>query len=137
MVILLLLEPIREKLCQFSFTIVESDDHAVSTASAMLSQSYSFITMVNRANTSSLAVIMLYPFGGTGSTITVIYPGFTVICGEYQLFRPTVYQDGKRVFGLCGPDSSSTAAKVRMTDELVEELNRWIKEDEPESENTP
>jgi len=46
------------------------------------------------------------------------------------------YQDGKRVFGLWGPDSSSTAAKVRVTDELVEGLNRWIEEDEPESGST-
>ncbi len=40
------------------------------------------------------------------------------------------YQNGKRVFGLWGPDSSSTAAKVRVSDEVVEGLDKWTEDDE-------
>ena len=43
------------------------------------------------------------------------------------------YQNGQRVFGLWGPDSSSEAAKVRVSDETVEGLNKWVGEDENES----
>jgi hypothetical protein len=66
------------------------------------------------------------------TTVLILNPvGFFFRSEEYDN-----YQDGKRVFGLWGPDSSSTAAKVRVTDELVEGLNRWIEEDEPESGST-
>jgi hypothetical protein len=39
------------------------------------------------------------------------------------------YQSGKCVFGLLGPDSSSSAAKVRVSDEAVEGLNKWNQEE--------
>ena len=44
------------------------------------------------------------------------------------------YQEGRRVFGLWGPDSSSTAAKVRVSDEVAEGLEKWVDtEGEPEA----
>jgi hypothetical protein len=66
------------------------------------------------------------------------YPDTALICGRdgeghtesgWVFLRPeeyNEYQQGTRVFGLWGPDSSSTAAKVRVSDETVEGLNRWV-----------
>lgn len=65
------------------------------------------------------------------------YPDTALICGREGSEHEEVgwvyllpeehneYQAGKRVFGLWGPDSSSSAAKVRVSDEVVEGLNRW------------
>lgn len=76
------------------------------------------------------------------------YPETALICGRngsdhtesgWVFLRSEEYanyQDGKRVFGLWGPDSSSTAAKVRVTDEPVEGLNRWNDEDKAKSGST-
>lgn len=73
------------------------------------------------------------------------YPDTALICGRnvkdhtesgWVFLKPQEYddyQDGKRVFNLWGPDSSSTAARVRVSDEIVEGLNRWVEEDTEES----
>jgi len=45
------------------------------------------------------------------------------------------YQEGKRIFGLWGPESSSSAAKVRVSDDAVEGLERWAQEEDEESTN--
>ena len=67
------------------------------------------------------------------------YPDTALICGRegdehgemgWVYLLPDEhheYQDGKRVFGFWGPDSSSTAAKVRVSNEVVEGLNKWKK----------
>ena len=89
-VISLLPEPIREKLCQFIFIIAESDDRY---GFDRIGDALTVILVQHYGQQGEYVVadcIVLYPFGGTGSTITVIYPGFTVICEDYQLFRPTV-----------------------------------------------
>lgn len=60
-------------------------------------------------------------------------PGWVFLrSGEYN-----EYQDGKRVFGLWGPDSSSTAAKVRLSDETVEGLNQWADSEEEDESGAP
>lgn len=76
------------------------------------------------------------------------YPDTALICGREDgehtesgwVFLRTQeydeYQSGKRVFGLWGPNSSSTAAKVRLSDETVEELNRWVDDEENESSSS-
>ena len=90
-VISLLPEPIHEKLCQFSFIVAESDDRC---GFDRIGDALTVILVHHYGQQGEYVVadcIVLYPFGGTGSTITVIYSGFTVICEEYQLFRPTVY----------------------------------------------
>lgn len=70
------------------------------------------------------------------------YPDTAIICGRGEKDHTEVgwvyllpdeheaYQAGKRVFGLWGPDSSSSAAKVRVSDDVVEGLNKWNREDE-------
>lgn len=45
------------------------------------------------------------------------------------------YQEGKRVFTLWGPDSSSIAAKVKVGDETVEVLSNWVSEDDEMDES--
>lgn len=68
------------------------------------------------------------------------YPETALICGRtedhdaigwvylrQEEYR--VYQNGKRVFSLWGPDSSSTAAKVRVSDNIVEGLSRWAEDE--------
>jgi hypothetical protein len=74
------------------------------------------------------------------------YPDTALICGRKEENHDEIgwvyllpeeyeeYQDGKRVFGLWGPDSSSSAAKVRVSDETVEGLEQWT-EDEGENES--
>lgn len=69
------------------------------------------------------------------------YPDTALICGRDEVDHEETgwvyllpeehdeYQAGKRVFGLWGPDSSSSAAKVRVSDEVVEGLNKWSQED--------
>lgn len=76
------------------------------------------------------------------------YPETALICGRdddehtewgWVFLRSEEYdeyQSGKRVFSLWGPDSSSTAAKVRVSDEVVEGLNRWVSDEEEESGTT-
>jgi hypothetical protein len=87
-----------------------------------------------------------HPPQNTNYTIAVKpvgYPDTALICGRKQrhdevgwvyLLREEYeeYQDGRRVFELWGPDSSSSAAKVRVSDETVDRLNQWA-EDEDES----
>lgn len=62
------------------------------------------------------------------------YPETALICGREEDHNTTgwVYllpneykgfQNGKRVFGLWGPNSSSTAAKVQVSDNIVQGLN--------------
>jgi len=46
------------------------------------------------------------------------------------------YQSGKRVFQLWGPDSESTAAKVRVSDDEVEGLGKWTNQNE-ENDSPP
>ncbi|GAB7093465.1 hypothetical protein JCM30237_06170 [Halolamina litorea] len=70
------------------------------------------------------------------------YPETSLICGRRGSEHEEVgwvyllpeeydeYQSGKRVFGLWGPDSSSSAAKVQVSDEAVEGLNKWNQEEE-------
>jgi len=74
------------------------------------------------------------------------YPDTALICGHEREQYNEVgwiyllpeeheeYQDGRRVFGLWDPDSSSSAAKVRVSDESVNRLNQWV-EDEDELGN--
>jgi hypothetical protein len=69
------------------------------------------------------------------------YPDTALICGRGDSDHEEIgwvyllpeehedYQAGKRVFGLWGPDSSSSAAKVRVSDEAVEGLNKWNQEE--------
>jgi hypothetical protein len=88
-----------------------------------------------------------HPPQNTNYTIAVKpvgYPDTALICGREEEQHDEVgwvyllpeeheeYQDGRRVFGLWGPDSSSSAAKVRVSDETVNRLNQWA-EDEDES----
>jgi hypothetical protein len=73
------------------------------------------------------------------------YPETALICGRENSDHEEIgwvyllpdehkeYQAGKRVFGLWGPDSSSSAAKVRVSDQVVEGLNKWNKEKEESS----
>jgi hypothetical protein len=75
------------------------------------------------------------------------YPDTALICGRdiddhtesgWVFLRPEEYEEyqgGERVFRLWGPDSSSTASKVRVSDDIVEGLNRWVKQDEDESKS--
>lgn len=72
------------------------------------------------------------------------YPDTALVCGRETGNHDEIwwvyllpeeyeeYQDGERVFGLWGPDSSSTAAKVRVSDDTVERLNKWNNDDESE-----
>ena len=64
------------------------------------------------------------------------YPETALICGREEEHRKTgwvyllpneytEFQDGKRVFGLWGPNSSSTTAKVRVSDNIVQGLDNW------------
>lgn len=76
------------------------------------------------------------------------YPDTALICGRdsdehtesgWVYLRSEEYDDyqaGKRVFSLWDPDSSSIAAKVRVSDETVDGLSKWVGEDEDESGNT-
>jgi len=73
------------------------------------------------------------------------YPDTALICGRDENDHDEIgwvyllpeeyeeYQDGKRVFGLWGPESSSSAAKVRVSDEVVQGLNRWANSEEEPS----
>ena len=75
------------------------------------------------------------------------YPDTALICGRdiddhiesgWVFLRPEEYEEyqaGERVFRLWGPDSSSTASKVRVSDDIVEGLNRWVKQDEDASKS--
>ena len=70
------------------------------------------------------------------------YPETALICGREDSNHEEIgwvyllpeeheeYQSGERVFGLWGPDSSSSAAEVRISDEVVDGLNKWNQEDE-------
>lgn len=70
------------------------------------------------------------------------YPDTALICGRDDDGHDEIgwvyllpdeyedYQDGKRVFGLWGPESSSSAAKARVSDDVVEGLERWVDEEE-------
>lgn len=70
------------------------------------------------------------------------YPDTALICGReakdhdeigWVYLLPEEYEDfhqGKRVFGLWGPDSSSTAAKVQVSDETVGGLDKWTSTEE-------
>ena len=86
-----------------------------------------------------------HPPRNTNYTIAVKpvgYPETALICGRadeqhdeigWVYLLPDEYQDfedGRRVFGLWGPDSSSSAAKVRVSDETVDRLNEWTNEEE-------
>ncbi|MDL5360396.1 hypothetical protein [Halalkalicoccus sp. NIPERK01] len=86
-----------------------------------------------------------HPPRNTNYTIAVKpvgYPETALICGRDDEQHDEIgwvyllpdeyreYQDGKRVFGLWGPESSSSAAKVRVSDETVDRLNEWMDEDE-------
>jgi hypothetical protein len=74
------------------------------------------------------------------------YPETALICGREDSDHSEIgwvyllpdeyekYQSGRRVFGLWGPDSSSSAAKVRVSDEVVEGLNKWNQDTQ---ESTP
>ena len=71
------------------------------------------------------------------------YPDTALICGRGDQDHDEIgwvyllpdeyeeYQEGKRVFGLWGPDSSSSAAKVRVSDDVVQGLKKWNQEEEP------
>jgi len=74
------------------------------------------------------------------------YPDTALICGRGDENHEAIgwvyllpdeyeeYQAGKRVFNLWGPDSKSSAAKVRVSDDIVEGLEKWTEsEDEDES----
>lgn len=75
------------------------------------------------------------------------YPDTALVCGRGDEEHDDVgwvyllpdeyeeYQEGKRIFGLWGPESSSSAAKVRVSDDAVEGLERWAQEGEEESTN--
>lgn len=75
------------------------------------------------------------------------YPDTALICGREENGHDEIgwvyllpeeyeeYKNGERIFGLWGPDSSSTAAKVRVSDEAVEGLDRWA-ESEQESDSS-
>lgn len=43
------------------------------------------------------------------------------------------YQNGQRVFGLWGSETSFTAAKARVSDETVDRLNEWTESEEESS----
>lgn len=70
------------------------------------------------------------------------YPDTALICGRDENDHDEIgwvyllpeeykeYQDGNRVFGLWGPDSASSAAKVRVSDNTVDGLNKWNQEEE-------
>lgn len=81
-----------------------------------------------------------HPPQNTNYTIAVEpvgYPDTALICGRNGEQHDEVgwvyllpeeykeYQNGRRVFGLWGPESSSSAAKVRVSDETVDRLNQW------------
>lgn len=67
------------------------------------------------------------------------YPDTALICGRNEKDHDEIgwvyllpeeydeYQDEKRVFGLWGPESSSSAAKVQVSDDIVQGLNKWTK----------
>ena len=71
------------------------------------------------------------------------YPDTALMCGReeheaagwvYLLPEEhSEYQDGKRVFGLWGPDSEETAAQVRVSDDTVEGLSKWVDSEEDDS----
>lgn len=77
------------------------------------------------------------------------YPDTALICGRGDKEHDEIgwvyllpeeheeYQNGQRVFGLWGPDSSSEAAKVRVSDETVQGLNKWVDADEEETDWQP
>lgn len=68
------------------------------------------------------------------------YPDTALVCGRgdkehtrsgWVFLKPEElkeYNNGERVFGLWGPDSGSTAAKVKVSDDPVEGLDRWTKD---------
>jgi hypothetical protein len=74
------------------------------------------------------------------------YPNTALICGRGENQHDQLgwvyllpeeyeeYQGGKRIFSLWGPDSSSSAAKARVSDETVNRLNRCT-QDENESDS--
>ena len=73
------------------------------------------------------------------------FPDTALICGRedvdhtevgWVFLLPDEYHDfkeGRRVFGLWGPDSSSEAAKVQVSDDVVEGLDRWVDNTEKKS----
>lgn len=73
------------------------------------------------------------------------YPDTALMCGRngeqhtergWVFLLPNEYEEfneGKRVFGLWGPDSESTAAKVRVSDDVVEGLDRWAENADEET----
>lgn len=89
-----------------------------------------------------------HPPRNTNYTIAVKpvdYPDTALICGRNEDKHDEIgwvyllpdeyqeYQNGQRVFGLWGPESSSSAAKVRVSDETVDRLNEWSKSEEESS----
>ncbi len=77
------------------------------------------------------------------------YPNTALICGREEQDHDEIgwvfllpeeyeqYQNGQRVFGLWGPESSSGAAKVRVSEDIVEGLNRWVELDDDRNEWNP
>lgn len=77
------------------------------------------------------------------------YPDTALICGRDEQDHDEIgwvyllpeeyeeFQEGKRVFGLWGPDSSSSAAKVRVSDDVVQGLQKWSEEEEEETTSSP
>lgn len=75
------------------------------------------------------------------------YPDTALICGRDDENHDAVgwvyllpdeyedYQEGRRVFGLWGPESTSSAAKAKVSDDIVEGLEKWTSEDDEESTN--
>jgi hypothetical protein len=69
------------------------------------------------------------------------YPETALVCGRGETDHEEIgwvyllpseheqYRQGKRIFGLWGPDSSSSAAKVRVSEETVQGLNRWNRQE--------
>ena len=89
-----------------------------------------------------------HPPRNTNYTIAVKpvgYPETALICGREDGQHDEIgwvyllpdeyeeYQEGRRVFGLWGPDSSSSAAKVRVSDETVDRLDQWSEKEEDSS----
>lgn len=76
------------------------------------------------------------------------FPETALICGRegedhdavgWVYLLPDEYeasQDGRRVFPLWGPESSSDAAKVRVSDDVVEGVRKWTDEDEDTADGT-
>lgn len=75
------------------------------------------------------------------------YPDTALICGRGDENHDSVgwvyllpneyedYQEGRRVFELWGPESSSSAAKAMVSEDIVDRLEKWASEEDNESTN--